>query len=60
MTVKELTVRLKRYSSLVLRVLIVRFESSGSRSVLSRVMSPVSRTVLGQTPMRGMIEEQSV
>ena len=60
MTVKELTVRLKRYSSLVLRVLIVRFESSGSRSVLGRVMSSVSRAVSVQTPMRGMIEEQSV
>ena len=44
----------------VLRVLIVWFESSGSRSVLGRVMSSVSRTVSGQTPMRGMIEEQSV
>ena len=27
---------------------------------LSRVMSSVSGTVSGQTPMRGMIEEQSV
>ena len=36
------------------------FESSRSRSVLGRVMSSVSRTVSGQTPMRGMIEEQSV
>ena len=36
------------------------FESSGSRSVLGRVMSSVSRTVSGQTPMRGMIEDQSV
>ena len=27
---------------------------------LGRVMSSVSRTVSGQTPMRGMIEDQSV
>ena len=27
---------------------------------MGRVMSSVSRTVSGQTPMRGMIEEQSV
>ena len=33
---------------------------SSVRSVLGRVMSSVSRTVSGQTPMRGMIEEQSV
>ena len=44
----------------VFRVLNVWFESSGSRSVLGRVMSSVSRPVSGQTPMRGMIEEQSV
>ena len=39
---------------------LVRVESSRSRSVLGRAMNYVSRTVSGQTPMRGMIEEQSV
>ena len=44
----------------VLQVLVVRFKSSGLRSVLGPVMSSVSHTGSGLTAMRGMIEEQSV